>query len=80
MPLCGGVSRPSMKQWTKTRSTLFFARHAQQREEMLHVRMHAAVAQQAQQMQVARAAALHGVEQQRLLEKFAVGDQSGRCA
>ena len=47
MPLCGGVSRPSRKQWMKTRSTLFCARHAQQREQMLDVRVHAAIAEQA---------------------------------
>ena len=41
---------------------------------MLHVRVHAAVAQEAQQVQVARAAPLHGLDEQRLLEKFAVGD------
>ncbi len=75
MPLSGGVSRPSMKQWTKTFVDFIFARHAQQREKMLHVRVHAAVADQAHQMQLTRAAALHRFEQQRLAEKFAAGDE-----
>ena len=54
---------------------LVFARHAQQLEQMLDVRMHAAVAHQPDQMQLASAAALHRVEQQRLAEEFAAGDQ-----
>ena len=53
---------------------VLLARHVQQREKMLDVRVHAAVAQQTHQMQLARAAALHRVEQQRLLEKFAGRD------
>jgi len=51
------------------------ARHAQQREEMIDVRMDAAVADEAQQVQLARTAALHGFEKQRLAEEFAAGDE-----
>ena len=75
MPLLGGVSRPSMKQWTKTRVDFIFAGHAQQSEEMLDVGVHAAVAEQAEQMQLVRAAAFHGFEQQRLAREFAAGDE-----
>ena len=38
-------------------------RHAQQREQVLHVRVHAAVAQQAEKMQIARPAAFHRLDQ-----------------
>ena len=75
MPLSGGVSRPSMKQWTKTCCDFVFARHAQQREEMFDVRVDAAVAEEAEQVQLAGAAAFHGFEQQRLAQEFAAGDE-----
>ena len=42
---------------------------------MFQVRVHASIAGEAQQMQVARAAALHGLHQQRLAGKFTVCDQ-----
>ena len=64
MPLCGGVSRPSMKAVNKNALDFVLPRHAQQREKMLDVRMHAAIAEQSHQMKLALAAALHGVEQQ----------------
>ena len=75
MPLSGGVSRPSMKQWTKTFSTLFSRAMRSSANRCSHVRMHAAVADQADQVQLASAAALHGFEKQRLAEKFAAGDE-----
>ena len=43
-------------------------RHSQQREQVLDVRVHAAIAQQAHQVQLPLAAALHRVQQQRLLK------------
>ena len=48
-----------------------FARHFQQREEMVDVRMDAAIAHQSQQMKLASAAAFHGFEQERLAREFA---------
>jgi len=51
---------------------VLLAGHPQQSIEMLHVRVYAAIAQEAEQVQIARAAALHGLDEQRLLEKFAV--------
>ena len=74
MPLCGGVSRPSRKQWTKTRSTLFCWAMRSRRKQMLDVRMHAAVAEQAHQVQLALAPALHRAEQKIVVEERAGGD------
>ncbi len=50
---------------------LVLLRHAQQREQVLDVRMHAAVAEQAHQMQLPLASALHGGEQKLVLKKRA---------
>ena len=52
-----------------------FARHLQQGEEMIDVRMHAAVAEEAHQMQLPSAPALHGFEKQGLAREFAAGDE-----
>ena len=52
-----------------------FARHPQQRVQMLDMRMHSAVAHQSQQMQLMRPRPLHRVQQQRLPREFAAGDQ-----
>ena len=51
------------------------ARHAQQGEQMLQLRMNAAVADETHQMQLTRAAAFHRFEQERLAEEFAAGDE-----
>ena len=59
-PLSGGVSRPSMKQWTQTSFDALALRHFEQRVEMRVHRMHAAVAQQAHQVQAMAARVLHG--------------------
>ncbi len=64
-----------MKQCTKTFFTLFSRAMRSNCEQMLDVRMHAAIAHQADQMQLVAAAALHRFEQKRLAEKFAAGDQ-----
>src|SRR6202046_925281 len=52
-----------------------FARHLQEREEMIDVRMDAAVADKAEKVELTRATAFHGFEKQRLARKFAVGDE-----
>ncbi len=54
---------------------LVLARHAQQLEQVLDVRVHAAVAHKPDQVQLMAAAALHRFEQQRLAEEFAARDQ-----
>ena len=41
---------------------VLLARHSQQRKKMLYVRVHAAIAQQAEKMQIACAAAHHRLE------------------
>jgi len=63
----------------KTRRRVL-ARHSQQRKKMLHVRVHATIAQQAEKMQIACAAAPHRLDQQRLLKKILRSRSSGRCA
>ena len=52
------------------------ARHAQQREQVLDVRVHAAIAQQTDQVQSMPPPALHGFEQQRLLKQGAGLDRA----
>src|SRR6202040_4206517 len=52
-----------------------FPRHLEEREEMMDVRMDAAVAHKAEQGELTRAAAFHGFEKQRLARKVAVGDE-----
>ena len=54
---------------------LIFAGHAQQRVEMFDVRVDAAIADEAEQVQLARAATFHGFEKQRLAREFAGGDE-----
>ena len=71
MPLFGGVSRPSVKQWTQTSSTPFLLRHLEQRIEVRQLRVYAALAGQAQQMQAARAGVTHGGQQDRVAEEVA---------
>src|SRR5712691_508401 len=54
---------------------LVLARNAEQREHMLDVRVHAAITQQAQQVQLPLAPSLHSLEKQRLPEERAAGDE-----
>src|SRR6266446_10124352 len=54
---------------------LALARHPEQREQMLDVRVYAAITQQAQQVQLPLAPSLHSLEKQRLLEERAAGDE-----
>ena len=49
--------------------------HFEQREEMLDVRMYAAVAEQAQQMELALATALHGLLKERHALELLGGDE-----
>ncbi len=56
------------------------SRHPQKRKKMLYVRVHASIAQQAEEMQIALAAAFHGLDEQRLHEKLLVSRSSDRCA
>ena len=49
--------------------------HFQQRKQMVDVRMHAAIAEQTQKMQLALPAAIHGLLKQRHLVQLFVGDQ-----
>ena len=52
-----------------------FAGHAQQRVEMFDVRVDAAIAEEAEEVELAGAAAFHGFEEQRLALEFAAGDE-----
>ncbi len=54
---------------------LFLLGHFEQREQVIDVGVHAAIAEQAQEMQLALAAALHGLLEQRHLFQLLVGDQ-----
>jgi len=49
--------------------------HFEEREEMVDVRMYAAVAEEADEMQLALAAALHGLLEERDLVELFVGDE-----
>ncbi len=73
-PLCGGVSRPSMKQWMKTRSTCCSRAIRSSAYRCCMCECTPPSLSRPEQVQVARAAPLHRLEQQRLLEKFAVRD------
>jgi hypothetical protein len=52
-----------------------FSRHLEEREEMVQVRMDAAIAQKTEKVELTRAAAFHGFEKQGLARKFASGDE-----
>ena len=52
-----------------------FAGHAQQRVEVFDVRVHPAIAEEAEKMELAGAAAFHGFEEQWLAREFAAGDE-----
>jgi hypothetical protein len=52
-----------------------FAGHLEEREEMIQVRMDAAVAHKAEKVELTRATAFHGFEKKRLERKLAGGDE-----
>ena len=54
---------------------LVFPRHAQERKEVLDVRMNSAVAQETDEVQLPAARAIHRVDQKRLAEKLAARDE-----
>ena len=54
--------------------------HFEQREKMLNVRVHAAVAEQSKEMQLALAAALHGLLKKRHLVESCCWRSADRCA
>jgi hypothetical protein len=52
-----------------------FARHFQESEKMVEVRVDSAIAEEAEKMELRSASSFHGVEQERLAIKFAVSDE-----
>src|SRR5271154_1741951 len=71
----GGSVAPVHKAVDENILDFIFARHLEEREEMIDVRMDAAVAHKAEKVELARAAAFHGFEKQRLERKLAGGDE-----
>ena len=75
MPLFGGVSRPSMKQWTNTRSTLFSRAMRSSAKRCSMCECTPPSLTRPIRCSCAFAAALHRFEQQRLAEELAARDQ-----
>jgi len=64
-----------MKQWTKTFFDFPLLGHFEEGEEVVDVRVHAAVAEEADEMELALAAVLHGLLEERDLVELLVGDE-----